>query len=187
MRIRGKIRAHGSVPAGDRTWLLAYEKTNAENRGDYGRSKSGSRKTVSFHTEEETATEAEGSGAAAATAAGMMVREEGRMLNTIVDRGINALVEAVKTYRSITLSLMEERKQDAMVQRSLIESVRGHYVARAEAEGDIVRMKAEIEAAKLLGDDSSPLETAALEAILGKLMNGGSIPTAGNTGNGKKP
>jgi len=185
MRIRGKIRAKAMVSPAEKDWLDDYEKTNQENRGEgsAGRSRQASHKES--HTIETHAAESEGTGIAAAAAAGAMVREEGLMLASLADRGIQSLIEAVKCYKGMCLSLLEERKQDATVQRALVEAVRTHYIARAEAEADLVKQEADHNAAS--GDGGDPLEKAALEALVQKFVDsGGSIPTAGSSGNGRK-
>jgi hypothetical protein len=100
------------------------------------------------YTEEETAAAAEGTGDAAAIAAGAMVaRAEGERLDSILKIGVNALKEAVEAYKAMCGSLLAERQADAATHRVLLESLRAHFLDRAEAEAELIRQQAEYEAA----------------------------------------
>lgn len=150
-----------------------YERNQANRdrhgSADTGRSASKSRK-VSY-TEEETAAQAEGTGSAAEIAAAAAVtREEGRRLDSIIDRGINALVQAVACYEKVTSALLKERQTDAATHRALLDSLRSHFLARAEAEADLVRVRAEAEAGAGGGDNG--LEGQAIRALLDGFMAG---------------
>jgi uncharacterized protein YciI len=165
-RIRLRLKARQRVAPADLTWLSEYEKTHGKN---YGRSASGSRK-VSY-TEEETNAAAEGLGSAADIAAAAMVtRAEGERLDSILTIGIKALTEAVNCYKSMTAALLEERQADAQTHRALLESLRSHFLERAEAEAELIRVEADHAAKDNAGDT---LESAATQALVQRFMKEG--------------
>ncbi len=185
LRIRTKANAGLPISPEDTAWLIEYDERTAG--AAFGASKSKSRKLVHIEEEEEAAAVGTGTQAAAMAAAGVMVREEGRRIDNIVDRGINALVEAVKTYKEMTLQLLNERKQDAVVQRALVEAVRDNYVKRAEAEAELIHQEAAHVADQADGDN--PLEKEALQALIdgfAQRNKSNGKQTAVNSGGGKK-
>jgi len=178
---------HAPVSPEDAAWLADYENRTAANKaGDMGASASRSRK-VSY-TEEEQEAAAVGYGSAAEMAAGAaMVREEGRRIDNIVDRGINALVRAVETYDKMVAHLLKERQTDAALHRTLLESVRQHYIARTEAEAELIRNEADQAAGT---DDAKALEHEALRLFIEKMGadagQNGATYTPGHSGPRKK-
>lgn len=179
MIIRKKVRAKQPVSPEDAIWLADYE-ANQKQKDQYGRSASKSRK-VSY-TEEETAAAAEGTGSAAEAAAlAAVTREEGRRLDSIIDRGINALQRACDAWEKMTAALLKERQADAVTHRALLESLRSHFLARAEAEADLIKAEAAHHAEK--DDGSNPLESAAVQALVERLA--AHVATNVNSGNGK--
>lgn len=166
-RIRLKLKQYMEVAPEDLAWLEAYE---ARTKGaDMGASVAASREVT--YTERETAAAAVGTGAAAETAAGaaMLVREEGKRLDTILSLGMNCLVRSVETYERMVKQLLAEREQDAKLQRTLLESVRTHYVARAEAEADLIHAEAEA-AADHQGDGQNGAEKMFVRALVDRFV-----------------
>jgi hypothetical protein len=186
MRLRARARVHAPMRPEDVAWLAEYEQRQSETGGngrpDVGASAASSKK-ISY-TEEETKAAAYGTGGAAEmAAAAAMSREEGRRLDSIVDRGINALVRAVETYEKVTNTLLAERKADAALHRTLLESVREHFIARTEAEVDLMRTQGEA-AATAAGDPQEAMLQQLLPALI-KRFNG-EQSTDVNSGNGKR-
>jgi hypothetical protein len=183
MRIRAKVRVHAPVTPEDALWLGDYEKAGAQRRGEsFGASQSASRK-VSY-TEEEHAAQAIGTGSAAEmAAAAAMSREEGRRLDSIVDRGIGALERACNAWEKMTAALLKERQADAQTHRALLESLRSHFLARAEAEGALIKAEADHVANDHAGES---LEAQATQALLQRLMKqvSGDEQTDVNSGTG---
>jgi hypothetical protein len=184
MRLRAKVRVHAPVSPEDAAWLGDYEREGADRRGESsGTSRAASRK-VSY-TEEETAAEAYGTGSAAAVAAAAALsREEGRRLDSIIDRGISALQRACDAWEKMTGALLKERQADAQTHRALLESLRSHFLARSEAEGALIKAEAEQAAA---ASNENSIEDMATKALLDRLMKsaGASEPTIGDSGNGE--
>ena len=152
MRLRAKIQRAQAVSQADMAWLQTYEATRKNNGNgtpgnpSTGRSAAKSRK-VSY-TEEESQAAAEGTGDAAAIAAGAMVaRAEGERLDSILKIGVSALEKACEAYRSMCESLLAERQADAATHWASLESLRAHFLDRAEAEAELIRQQAEYEAA----------------------------------------
>lgn len=166
-RLRAKSRVGAPMEPADIAWLARYEDAIRVRNGErsaFGASKATGR-TVKYE-ETEHAQMAVGTGGAAETAAAAaMVREEGRRLDLIIDRALSAYAQAVSTYEKICTSMLAERRLDADVQRALLESVRTHYLARAEAESELIRKEAE--------SDEKTLENAALGAIAEKILQKG--------------
>lgn len=176
MRIRAKVRVHAPVSPEDAAWLGDYERAGTERRGDSaGASRSASRK-VSY-TEEEHQAAAVGTGSAAEmAAAAAMSREEGRRLDSIVDRGIGALERACNAWEKMTAALLKERQADAQTHRALLESLRSHFLARAEAEASLIKSEADHQAAATAGNSIEDQATQALLSRLMKQVSGDELP-----------
>lgn len=177
LRVRAKA---GVITAVESAWLREYDRARDDSKKlpesprDTGRSASAT-KRISY-TEEETAAAAEGTGTAAeVAAAGMVVREEGRRLDSIIDRGINALVEANKMHQAMNAALLAERQADAVIQRQLLESVRTHFLARTEAEAELER-RGQVDVDDV--DDIGKLAGQLLPHLLGA-MSGAKKPPVG--------
>jgi hypothetical protein len=182
MRIRAKVRVHAPVSPEDAGWLGDYERAGAERRGEnFGASKSGSRKVSYVEEEHQAAAVGTGSAAEMAAAAGM-VREEGRRLDSIVDRGIGALERACNAWEKMTAALLKERQADAVTHRALLESLRSHFLARAEAEGQLIKAEADHVAASAGESSMEDMATRALMDRLVKQMDGESTPVNSGAG-----
>ncbi len=180
-RLRLRIKAGSRVAPADIAWLTQYEASRKNDghgsQGAHGRSAAKSRR-VSY-TEEETAQAAEGTGDAAASmaAAAMMTRAEGERLDSILKIGVSALKEAVEAYKSMCESLLAERQADAQTHRALLESLRTHFLERAEAESELVRQQAEHEAARLREQTAEDgLDSAIRQAVVQKLTGLDTVP-----------
>lgn len=187
-RIRLKLEAGRDCDAGEIAWLTAYEQTPVGElpppREDFGASQAKTSK-VTF-TEEKTEAQAVGLGQAAAlaTASAMATREEGRRLDSIIDRGLNALTRAVETYEKMVQQMLKERQADAQLHRGLLESVRTHFIARSEAEADVIRTNAEADAREIAA--SGGAEGNGFEGMIAQLIQGGFSVKPTNGDSGKK-
>lgn len=131
-----KQLASGEISDIDRLWLDDYtEKTNGS--GDWGKSASRTRVHRSETIEEDKA--AEGTGTAAAHAAGLalMTKEEGRRLDSLTINSIAALKEAVDVYKSVCVSLLEQNKAYGAAHVEMLNAYRGEMLSRIDAEGDL--------------------------------------------------
>lgn len=186
-----KALALGTISEIDRLWLDDYDETN-KRRGkrppppkSYGRSGSRTKVQRSETIEEEHA--AEGTGSAAATAAGavLQVREEGRQLDKILTVGTDQLKTAVETYKSMVDQLLAGFKTLHDSNVDLIKSRNAEMLRAAEVEaamieqdkksgGDDMKEIAMVAIAQHLGIDLSAVMGAA-----GKPANGAPKPKAG--------
>lgn len=197
-RLRRQKR-DGTIGAADLVWIDQYEAAREKNHRDRVRaadvgasqSKSSGVKTVEFKMHEERADEAQaiGSGSAASVAAGALVaREEGRRIDSLLQGAIDAstdarnhLVEAVKVYRSVCISMRDRLE---ILEKSHVEtwdSNRRAMLARTEAE--IVSMRKDAE-----GDEDRGAE-AMFERILARYFDGKGLTDGGEraTHRGRPP
>jgi len=153
------VQAGLEIEADDAAWVEAYD----ARPGKRGPQFAASRKTrLIHHVEESDESVAAGQSAASWAASAAFAREDGRRLDSIVDRGITALCRAVDTYEKMTLALLRERQADAVLHRALLESVRTHYLERTEAEAALIRA----ESAPAEPDETSGVESAIVQALM---------------------
>lgn len=151
-KLRGRARAGLPLSTEEATELHDYEK-------DRGASRSASRK-VSY-TEEESAAQAEGTGSAAeAAAAGAMVREEGRRIDSLLTIGVSALQSAFDRVLKSNEQILDRNAKLEDAQIKMMEAVRTHYVARAQAEGDAILDAAERDAEAAADKKEDPIMKA---------------------------
>jgi hypothetical protein len=194
MRIRARLKMRQRVSPADVAWLQTYDATRGNDGNgtpgnkSHGRSAQKSRR-VSY-TEEETAAAAEGIGdAASIAAAAIATRAEGERLDSILKIGVNALKEAVDAYKSMAAALLEERQADAITHRSLLESIRTHFLERTEAEAELIRTQAENDAAAAAAENGeSAIERLATEMLAKRVLAATDGPelTPGNSGRSRK-
>jgi hypothetical protein len=83
--------------------------------------------------------------------------------------------------------LLNERKQDAALHRTLLVAVREEYIGRSEAEGELIKTEAAAEAqAALAANGGNGIEAMLVQALISKGFNV-SAPEQTNVNNGKKP
>lgn len=158
-RLRTRLQAGLEIDADDAAWVEAYD----ARPGKRGPQFAASRKTrLVHHVEESDESVVAGQSAASWAASAAFAREDGRRLDSIVDRGITALCRAVDTYEKMTLALLRERQADAVLHRALLESVRTHYLERTEAEAALIRA----ESAPAEPDETSGVESAIVQALI---------------------
>jgi hypothetical protein len=185
--LRKKLAAGESIDEGAAQWLASYEAQHPGSAGpDWGATQAKKSRVTYTEEHDETAAVGTGASASAALAHAAVAREEGRRLDSIVDRGIRALEAAVNTYEKITMAMLRERQQDAIVQRSLLESVRTHFLARAEAEGDLLRAQAEADAAQAAAENQTGGRDGPERALVEALLRQG-FSTGKTNGHAKKP
>lgn len=158
-RLRQKIRAHEVLTPEDVAWLAAFEQSTQVNAG-----RSASRK-VSY-TEEEASAEGVGNAAEAAAAA-TYAREEGRREDNLARIGIEALVRSNEDMRGVMALILQRNAALETVHLDMLSTVREQFVARTQAEVDLMRTQAEgeIEAAKQ-GDSIGAMAAELLPALL---------------------
>jgi hypothetical protein len=141
-RLRKALQRRENVADVDKLWLAEYEEKSAPPKGaaaskHHGRSRSGRR--VSFELEE--AAESEGTGNAAAVAAGaaLAAKEEGRRLDALTINAVDSLKEACAVYKDICLTLRERTEILEATHIEMLQTVRGYYIHAMEAEGALIQ------------------------------------------------
>jgi hypothetical protein len=138
-KLRQKVKAGQILLPTEDDWLRDYEAAQRARGGpDVGAS--ASERVV--HVEERTAAVGTGDAAAAAATAGAMVREEGKRLDALIAQaiassaaGVTAMQRACELHESMAATLLADRQQDREEMRTLMASIRTHYLARIDAEG----------------------------------------------------
>lgn len=170
-KIRKALKTGAKVTEIDQLWLADYEEKTAagDNPGSYGRSASKKKVHRQETIEEEQA--AEGTGTAAAHAAGMvlMTREEGRQLDKVLTIGVDALKAAVDVYKKAFEDLAADRIEDRKAMRELMGAVREAFVSEAEAQAALVEQQAQHDAEEKAkgGDETQALALTLLAKHLG--------------------
>lgn len=183
-KLRAKLKAGMVLLPSEEDTLREYEaRTRARGAPDFGAS--ASERVV--HVEERHAAVGSGDAAAHAAAAGAMVREEGKRLDALIAQsvtasnlGITAMQRACELYEAMASNMLADRQQDREEMRTLMASIRTHYLARIDAEG------AAAKAGQQEGDPMSQILTM-LQELRGMGLVGGSGPRVvpgGKTGNG---
>lgn len=145
-RIERKLKAEeieiDDLPDSDRTFIADYRQRTAQ------RTQATERIT---HTEERSLDHASGdAGALEAMGAAQLAREEGRRLDTIVNRGFGALNDSISAhkdactiYKGMVHDLLERSKEQDAAVVSMLVAMRDHFIARAEAEAALIAHQAQ--------------------------------------------
>jgi hypothetical protein len=139
-KLRAKLRGGITLLPSEEDWLRAYEAAKrASGAPDVGAS--ASEKIV--HVEERHAAMGTGEAASHAAAAGAMVREEGKRLDVLIAQataamsgGMTAMQRACELHQAMAENMLADRMADREEMRTLMASIRTHYLARIQAEGD---------------------------------------------------
>lgn len=182
-KLRAKLRAGVMLMPSEEDWLRAYEATlRAKGSPDFGAS--ASEKITSTHVEERHAAVGTGDAAAHAVVAGAMVREEGKRLDALIAQsiaatsaGMTAMQRACDLYGSMAENMLADRMADREEMRTLMASIRTHYLARIDAEGA---------AAKAAQQPDDPMaQVAAMVSQLREMIGTGPrVVPGGKTGSG---
>ncbi len=147
-RLRKSLQRREKVADIDQLWLAEYEEKDPKARASegskhHGRSRSG--RQIKFELQE--AAESEGTGNAAAIAAGaaLAAKEEGRRLDSLTINSVDALKEACAVYKDICLTLKERMEILEGTHIEMLQSVRGYYIHAMQAEGELIRRDSERE------------------------------------------
>lgn len=138
-KLRAKVRGGGILLPSEEDWFRAYEKAQrARGAPDIGAS--ASEKVI--HVEERHAAIGTGDAAAHAAAAGAMVKEEGKRLDSLIAQstaamsaGMTAMQRACELHEAMAENMLADRQADREEMRTLMASIRTHYLARIDAEG----------------------------------------------------
>lgn len=138
-KLRAKTRAGVILLPSEEDWLRDYEaKARARSAPDWGAS--ASEKVI--HVEERHAAQGSGEAAAHAAAAAGIAREEGKRLDALIAQsisattaGMTALQRACELHQAMAESMLSDRIADRAEMRTLMASIREHYLARIDAEG----------------------------------------------------
>lgn len=175
-RLRLKQKQFIQLTDDESAWLEAYAERTPRGTGsaDVGASQAATRRVT--YSEEETQAASVGTGAAAesASAAAMLATAEGKRIDNLLALSMSIMSRAVDTYERMVRQMLAERAQDSQVQRGLLETVRTQYVARAEAEAELLKAEAEHAAAETEGGDGFSQVVGAL--VEGMTKNGVKYP-----------
>jgi hypothetical protein len=143
-RIRKMVENGSPISTDDAEFFAQYEEAirrKAEEKvGDFGASKN---RKVSY-TEEET--QAVGMGEAAMVAASAAAtREEGKRLDSLMDRAITAMekgndfmARACMMFSKMTEHCLQQSKTMMDTHVQILDSLREHHIARTQAESELV-------------------------------------------------
>ena len=150
-KLRRQVNEHENVEPDDLAWLLDYERREKDRVGKIEDAaaragvKGASRRRKVTHVEEEEERAGTGDAAIAAVAAAAETREEGRRLDTLIGLGHQALLGAVEAYKSMTAQVLERNHQLERAQIRMMDTVRLHFLARVDAEGQAEDLARELE------------------------------------------
>lgn len=150
-RLRQDVKNNEPVSPDDLAWLLDYERKEQErihkieDAAARAGVKGASRRRKVTHVEEEEERAGTGDAAIAAVAAAAETREEGRRLDTLIGLGHQALLGAVEAYKSMTAQVLERNHQLERAQIRMMDTVRLHFLARVDAEGQAEDLARELE------------------------------------------
>lgn len=188
-KLRAKLAAGGILMPSEEEWLRDYEarrraKGAAAGGPDFGVAAS----EEVTHTEKRQIAMGTGDAAAHAVAAGAMVREEGKRLDTLIAQataamsaGMTAMQRACELHEAMAENILADRIADRAEMRTLMASIREHYLARISAEG-----AAAAEAAKSANEGDPMTQVLQMVQELRALSGGGPrvVPGSGKTGGG---
>lgn len=138
-KLRAKLKGGLILLPSEEDWLRDYEaQLRAKGSPDFGAS--ASEKVI--HVEERHAAVGTGEAASHAAAAGAMVREEGKRLDALIAQatasmsaGMTAMQRACELHQAMAENMLADRMADRAEMRTLMGSIREHYLARVSAEG----------------------------------------------------
>jgi hypothetical protein len=138
-KLRQMVKAGQVLLPSQEDWLREYE-ANQRARGGPDVGASASEKVI--HVEERTAAVGTGDAATYAAGAAAMAKEEGKRLDALIAQsiaaataGITSMQRACELHESMAATLLADRQQDREEMRTLMASIRTHYLARIDAEG----------------------------------------------------
>jgi hypothetical protein len=141
-RLRMQVKASKPLSLDDAAWLEQYEAGQTARAEAVGASQT---RRVEYSEEE---TQAIGTGEAAVAAAGIAAatREEGRRLDSMLTVAIGAMGRAFDMSMRMCdlMANRNEKLENAHVR--MMEAMRGHYLARVEAEGEADALAKQLEA-----------------------------------------
>ncbi len=183
-KLRAKLKGGLILLPSEEDWLRDYEaQLRAKGAPDFGAS--ASEKVI--HVEERHAAVGTGEAASHAAAAGAMVREEGKRLDALIAQatasmsaGMTAMQRACELHQAMAENLLADRMADRAEMRTLMGSIREHYLARINAEG-----AAAAEAAKSANEGDPMTQILQMVQELRALSGGGPrVVPGGKTGGG---
>jgi hypothetical protein len=151
-KLRKKLTEGDELEEDDAAWFESYE-ASKQRQGRPPINASASEKIT--YTEERAAATGDHPHPVAYEG---MVRAEGLRADTLLRIAADALVRCNEQYAVMNAHLLDRTTaiEDAHV--AMLESVREHYIARAEAEAENIRMQHTIEMAGAGGEEGSELQ-----------------------------
>lgn len=165
-----KLQQGGTIGAPDALWLADYDERASKSK-HFGASRSGRRVKLDI-TEAAESVGTGSSAAAEAAGAALAAREEGRRLDSLTVNAVGALREAVATYRAVCLSMRNRLEVLEATHVAMLESVRDHFIARTEAEGEMTRQQQ----AEQMGDPATSMLLAMIAQRMGIALPGQPAP-----------
>lgn len=175
-RLRAKVKQGETLDPADQLWLAEYE----ERQRGVGHGSIGASATERIINIEERAA-AVGTGTAAeAAAAAAMAREEGRRIDYLAKTGIEALVKSFEMQVKMNEVMLQRMVQMEDVHLAMLGTVRENYLARTQAEVDLMQAQSEE------GGEVNQL----VQLLMARLAGGGTapptLPSGHRNGRGRK-
>lgn len=186
-RLRHAVDQHETVTPDDLAWLLDYEQkqqARMDKIRNAATSAGGTKKRKVMHVEEEEERVGIGDAAIAAAAAAAESREEGRRLDTLLSLGHQAMLGAVDAYKSMAAQLLQRNHELERAHVRMMETIRVHFLARVEAEGEAEQLARDIEAKP--EDEKKDAISQMAEELLPLLLPAIADSFAAKTTEGKK-
>ena len=143
-RLRQAVTAGSTTTPDDLAWLLDYE-SKQQQRAEKTASAGASKKSKVTHTEETEERIGLGDATVAAAAAAAESREEGRRLDTLLSLGHQAMLGAVDAYKNMCGQLLQRNHDLERAHIRMLDTVRTHYLARVDAEGEAAELERELD------------------------------------------
>lgn len=160
-RLRAKVKiAPSTIDPADAEWLNDYESKQEAQKESKGASRA---HKVSYS---EESVEAAGTGSAAEVAvAAVMVREEGRRYDAMLDRVILATDRACALHERMAEALLKRAIEDGETIRAMSKMWRENFLEKTELEADAIRAAGEEG-----GDEISKMAATLLPQLLPAIM-----------------
>lgn len=146
-RLRAKVKKGEELDPADQLWLAEYEEKQAgTGHGSIG----GSMSERIVNVEERFAAAGTGTAAEAAAAAAM-AREEGRRIDYLLQAGLGALTKSFEMQVKMNELMMQRMETMTDVHLGILGTMREQYIARTQAEIDLMQAQEGNEVNELLG------------------------------------
>jgi hypothetical protein len=166
-RLRKQLDQGLPVPEEAAAWLSEYEKRIADSRRATSKV---------MHVEEHSASEGD---ASLVPDEGALAKEEGRRLDYLTSAAVNGLIRANEQHQTMSAMLIDRVGALMVNQATLMDSMAHHYLARVQAEAEMIKLKAQMDAAQEGDNDEMLMLLKALGQRFGLIPPDPATPTEG--------